>query len=82
MERGLFRHVAYVPGDLEECIVATYLQRTANDIGAVEIAAGGAFIDHDGVRVVELKPLIYNKLNDWNRLSIAAKMEAWELLQT
>jgi len=53
MELGLFRHVPDDPGDLEGCIVTTYLQRTADDIGAVEIAAGGAFIDHDGMRVVE-----------------------------
>jgi len=53
MELGLFRHVPDDPGDLEECIVTAYLQRAADDIGAVEIAARGAFIDHDGVRVVE-----------------------------
>lgn len=53
MEMGLFRHVPDDPGDLEECIVTTYLQRAADDIGAVEIAAGSTFIDHDGMRVVE-----------------------------
>ena len=53
MELRLFRHVPDDPGDLEKCIVTTHLQRAADDIGAVEIAAGGAFIDHDGVRVVE-----------------------------
>jgi len=53
MELGLFRHVPDDPGDLEERIVTTNLQRAADDIGAVEIAAGGAFIDHNGMRVVE-----------------------------
>ena len=53
MEVGLFRHVPDDPSDLEGCIVRTYLQRAADDVGAVEIAAGGAFIDHDGMRVVE-----------------------------
>jgi len=53
MELGLFGHVPDDPGDLEGRIVTTYLQRAADDIGAVEIAAGGTFIDHDGMRVVE-----------------------------
>jgi len=53
MELGLFRHVPDDPGDLDGCIIRTYLQRPANDVGAVEIAAGGTFIDHDGMRVVE-----------------------------
>ena len=53
MELGLFRHVPDDPGDLEKRIVITYLQRAADDVGAVEIAAGGTFIDHDGMRVVE-----------------------------
>ena len=53
MELGLLRHVPDDPGDLEGCIVITYFQRAADDIGAVEIAAGGTFIDHDGMRVVE-----------------------------
>ena len=53
MELGLFRHVPDDPGDLEECIATTYLQRAADDIGAVEIAAGGTFINHDRMRVVE-----------------------------
>jgi len=53
MEMGLFRHVPDDPGDLEGCIVRTNLQRAADDVGAVEIAAGGTFVDHDGMRVVE-----------------------------
>jgi len=53
MKVGLFRHVPDDPGDLERCIVITYLQRAADDVGAVEIAAGGTFVDHDGMRVVE-----------------------------
>ncbi len=53
MELGLFRHVPDDPGDLEGCIIRTYRQRPANDVGAVEIAVGGTFIDHDGMRVVE-----------------------------
>lgn len=53
MELGLFRHVPDDPGDLEGCIVRTNLQRAADDVGAVEIAAGGTFVDHDGMRVVE-----------------------------
>jgi len=53
MELGLFRDVPDDPGDLEGCIVTSYLQRAADDVGAVEIAAGGTFIDHDGMRVVE-----------------------------
>ena len=53
MELGLFRHVPDDPGDLEWCIVRTNLQRAADDVGAVEIAAGGTFIDHNGMRVVE-----------------------------
>ena len=53
MELGLFRHVPDDPGDLEECIIRTYLQRPANDVGAVEIAAGGTFIEHDRMRVAE-----------------------------
>ena len=47
MKMGLFRHVPDDAGDLEDCIVSTDLQRTADDIGAVEISAGGTFIDHD-----------------------------------
>ena len=53
MELGLFRYVPDDPGDLEGCIVRTNLQRAADDVGAVEIAAGGTFVDHDGMRVVE-----------------------------
>ena len=53
MELGLFRHVLDDPGDLEELIVIIYNQRATDDIGAVEIAAGGTFIDYDRVRVVE-----------------------------
>ena len=53
MELRLFRHVPDDPGDLEQRIVITYLQRAPDDVGAVEIAAGGTFIDHDGMRVVE-----------------------------
>ena len=53
MELGLFRHVPDDPGDLEKRIAITYLQRAADDIGAVEIAAGGTFVDHDGMRIVE-----------------------------
>ena len=53
MELGLFRHVPDDPGDLEGRIITTNLQRPAYDVGAVEIAAGGTFIDHDGMRVVE-----------------------------
>jgi len=53
MELGLFRHVPDYPGDLEECIVITYFQRAADDIGAVEIAAGGTFIYHDGMSIVK-----------------------------
>lgn len=53
MELGLFRHVPDDPGDLEGRIFTTYLQRAADDVGAVEIAAGSTFIDHDGMRVVE-----------------------------
>jgi len=53
MELGLFRHVPDDPGDLEELIVTTHLQRAPDDIGAVEIAAGSTFIDHDGMRVAE-----------------------------
>ena len=53
MELRLFRHVPDDPGDLKGCIIRTYLQRPANDVGAVEIAAGGTFIDYDGMRVVE-----------------------------
>ncbi len=53
MELGLFRHVPDDPGDLEELIVIIYLQRATDDIGAVEIAAGGTFIDYDRMRVVE-----------------------------
>ena len=53
MKLGLFRHVPDDPGDLEELIVIIYHQRATDDIGAVEIAAGGTFIDHDGMRVVE-----------------------------
>jgi len=53
MELGLFWHVPDDPGDLEGCIIRTYLQGVANDVGAVEIAVGGTFIDHDGMRVVE-----------------------------
>lgn len=41
MELGLFRYVPDDPGDLEGCIVRTNLQRAADDVGAVEIAAGG-----------------------------------------
>ena len=53
MELGLFRHIPDDPGDLEERIVTTYLQRAANDVGAVEIAASGTFVDHDGMRIVK-----------------------------
>ena len=53
MKLGLFRHVPDDPGDLEELIVIIYLQRATDDIGAVEIAAGGTFIDYDRMRVVE-----------------------------
>ena len=53
MKMGLLGHVPDDPGDLEGYIVTTYLKRAADDIGAVEIAAGGTFIDHDGMRVVE-----------------------------
>lgn len=53
MEMGLFRHVTDDPGNCEGGIVITYLQRAADDIGAVEIAAGGTFIDHDGLRIVK-----------------------------
>src|SRR5215813_12370767 len=53
MKMRLFRHVPDYPGDLEGCIVSTNLQRAADDVGAVEITAGGTFIDHDGMRVVE-----------------------------
>jgi hypothetical protein len=53
MELGLFRHVPDDPGDLEELIVIIYLQRATDDIGAVEKAAGGTFVDHDRMRVVE-----------------------------
>ena len=53
MKLGLFGHVADDPGDLEECIVTTYLQCAADDIGAVEIASGGTFIDHDRMRIIE-----------------------------
>jgi len=53
MELGLLRYIPDDPGDLEGRIVRTNLQRTADDIGAVEIAAGGTFVDHDGMRVVE-----------------------------
>jgi len=53
MELGLFRHVPDDPGDLEERIVTTHLQCAADDIGAVEIATGGTFVDHNGMRVVE-----------------------------
>ena len=68
MELGLFRHVPDNPGDLEGCIVRTYHQRPANDVGAVEIAAGGTFVDHDGMRVVEEavlgSPLIRGRSED------------------
>lgn len=53
MEMGLFWYVPDDPSDHEGCIVSTNLQRSADDVGAVEIAAGGTFIDHDGMRVVE-----------------------------
>ena len=53
MELGLFRHVPDNPGDLEELIVIIYHQRTTDNVGAVEVAAGGAFIDYDRMRVVE-----------------------------
>ncbi len=53
MKLGLFRHIPDDPGDLEELIVIIYLQRATDDIGAVEIAAGGTFIDYDRMRVVE-----------------------------
>jgi len=53
MKMRLFRHVPDDPGDLEECIVTTYLQRATNNVGAVEIAAGGTFIDHDRMRAVK-----------------------------
>ena len=53
MELRLFRHVPDDPGDLEGRIVTIYLQRTPDDVGAVEIAAGGTFVDHDRMRVVE-----------------------------
>jgi hypothetical protein len=53
MELGLFRYVPDDPCNLEGFIVTPYLQRAADDVGAVEIAAGGTFIDHDGMRVVE-----------------------------
>ncbi len=53
MKLGLFRHVSDDPGNLEGLIVITYLQRAADDVGAVEIAAGGTFIDHDGMSLVE-----------------------------
>ena len=53
MELGLLRYIPDDPGDLEGRIVRTNLQRTADDIGAVEIAAGGTFVDHNGMRVVE-----------------------------
>jgi len=53
MKMGLRGHVPDDPRDLEGCIITTYLQRAADDVGAVEIAAGGTFIDHDGMRVVE-----------------------------
>src|SRR3569833_1091861 len=47
MELGLFRHILDNPGDLKECIVITYLQRAADAVGPVDIAAGGTFIDHN-----------------------------------
>jgi len=53
MELGLLRHIPDDPGYLEELIVIIYHQRATDDVGAVEIAAGGTFIDHDGKRVVE-----------------------------
>src|SRR6185295_10144271 len=53
MKLGLFRHVPDDPGDLEELIVIIYHKRATDDIGAVEIAAGGTFIDYDRMRVVE-----------------------------
>jgi len=53
MKMGLSWHVPDDPGDLEGCIIITYLQCAADDVGAVEIAAGGTFIDYDGMRVVE-----------------------------
>jgi len=53
MELGLFRHVPDDPGDREKCVVGTNLQRAADDIGAVEITAGGSFIDHDRMGIVE-----------------------------
>src|SRR5579863_7007665 len=53
MKLRLFRHVPDDPGDLEELIVIIYLQRATDDIGAVEIAAGGTLIDYDRTRVVE-----------------------------
>src|SRR5690349_23875108 len=53
MELRLFRHVPDDPGNLKERIISTNLQRTADDIGTVEIAAGGTFIDHERMGVVE-----------------------------
>lgn len=53
MKMGLRRHVPDDPGDLEGYIVRTNLQRAADDVSAVEITAGGTFVDHDGMRVVE-----------------------------
>gem|GEM_PF-2637568 len=49
----LFRHVPNDPGDLEKLIVIIYLQRATDDIGAIEIAASGTFVDYDRTRVVE-----------------------------
>src|SRR5579859_1849578 len=53
MKMGLLGHVPDDPGDLEGYIVSTNLQRASDDVGTAEIAAGGTFIDHDGMRVVE-----------------------------
>src|SRR6185437_2667929 len=53
MELGLFRHITDDAGNLKGGIIAADLEGAADYIGAVEIAAGGAFIDHEGGGVVE-----------------------------
>jgi len=53
VEMGLFGHVTDDSGDLAEGIVVAYFEGAADNISAVEVAAGGAFVDDDGMGIIE-----------------------------
>src|ERR1700730_12499127 len=53
MEMGLPGHVADDAGDLAKDVVAADLKCSADDVGTVEVAHGGIFVNHYRIRGVE-----------------------------